>query len=84
MFSLFSPSPCCSMNDEDAVPCDGEDEVTPQLSETQSFSVDGTELVTQEFMVRDQLEHDRIRMEKKVSAANERIEEHRLRKSWLV
>ena len=72
------------MNDEDVVPCDGEDEVTPQLSETQSFSVDGTELVTQEFMVRDQLEQDRIRMEKKVSAANERIEEHRLRKSWLV
>ncbi|KAM0824834.1 hypothetical protein ACQ4PT_069943 [Festuca glaucescens] len=66
---------------KNAVPRDGEDEVTPQLSETQSFSVDGTELVTQEFMVRDQLEQDRIRMEKKVSAVNERIEEHRLRKS---
>jgi hypothetical protein len=72
------------MDDEAAVPLDGEDEVTPQLSDTQSFSVDGTELVTQEFMVRDQLEQDRIRMEKKVSANNEKIEHHRLRKSWLV
>jgi hypothetical protein len=72
------------MDDEAAVPRDGEDEVTPQLSDTQSFSVDGTELVTQEFMVRDQLEQDRMRMEKKVSATNEKIEQHRLRKSWLV
>jgi hypothetical protein len=72
------------MSDEVAVPRDGEDGVTPELSETQSFSVDGTELVTQEFMVREQLEQERIRTENKVSAANEKIEEHRLRKSWLV
>ncbi|KAM0837987.1 hypothetical protein ACQ4PT_061272 [Festuca glaucescens] len=65
----------------DVVPRDDEDQGTPQLSETQSFSVDGTELVTQEFMVPDQLEQDRIRMEEKVSAANERIEEYRSRKS---
>jgi hypothetical protein len=72
------------MSDEVDVPRDGEDGDTPELSETQSFSVDGTELVTQEFMVREQLEQERIRTENKVSAANEKIEEHRLRKSWLV
>jgi hypothetical protein len=83
-FSLFSRSLRCSMDDEAAVPRDGEDEVTPRLSDTQSFSVDGTEMVTQEFMVRDQLEQERIRMEKKVSANTEKIELHRLRKSWLV
>jgi hypothetical protein len=72
------------MNDEVDVPRNGEDGVTPELSEMQYFSVDGTELVTQEFMVREQLEQERIRTENKVSAANEKIEEHRLRKSWLV
>jgi hypothetical protein len=72
------------MSDEVAVPRDGEDGDTPELSETQSVSVDGTELVTQEFMVREQLEQERIRTENKVSAANEKNEEHRLRKSWLV
>jgi hypothetical protein len=72
------------MSDEVDVPRDGEDGDTPELSETQSFSVDGTELVTQEFMVREQLEQERMRTENKVSAANEKFEEHRLRKSWLV
>ena len=33
---------------------------TPQLSETQSQSVDGTEIVTQDFMVHDQLETGQI------------------------
>ncbi|KAM0924437.1 hypothetical protein ACQ4PT_004858 [Festuca glaucescens] len=70
-----------SVSPVDVVPRDDEDQGTPQLSETQSFSVDVTELVTQEFMVPDQLEQDRIRMEEKVSAANERIEEYRWRKS---
>ena len=38
---------------------------TPQLSETQSQSVDGTEIVTQDFMVHDQLETERLRIELK-------------------
>ncbi|KAM0840237.1 hypothetical protein ACQ4PT_059840 [Festuca glaucescens] len=63
------------------LPRDDEDQGTPQLSETQSFFVDGTELVTQEFMVPDQLEQDRIRMEEKNSAVNEKIEEYRRIKS---
>ncbi|KAM0865808.1 hypothetical protein ACQ4PT_043036 [Festuca glaucescens] len=70
-----------SVSPIDVVPRDDEDQGTPQLSETQSFFVDGTKLVTRKFMVPDQLEQDRIRMEEKVSATNERIEEYRSRKS---
>ena len=57
---------------------------TPQLSKTQSFSIDGTELVTQEFMVSEQLEQERIRVEEKKIAFEQKIKDYRRSKFWLV
>ena len=53
---------------------------TPQLSETQSQSVDGTEIVTQDFMVHDQLEIERQRIELKRAAHKKLVEEYRTKK----
>ena len=50
---------------------------TPQLSETQSQSVDGTQIVTQDFMVHDQLETERLRIELKHKKL---VEEYRTKK----
>ena len=53
---------------------------TPQLSETQSQSVDGTEIGTQDFMVHDQLEAERLRIELKRAAHKKLVEEYRRKK----
>ena len=53
---------------------------TPQLSETQSQSVDGTELVTQDFMVPDQLEKEMIRTESKHTAHKKLVQEYKRKK----
>ena len=53
---------------------------TPQPSETQSQSVDGTEIVTQDFMVHDQLETARLRIELKRAAHKKLVEEYRTKK----
>ena len=53
---------------------------TPQLSETQSQSVDGTEIVTQDFMVHDQLETERLRIELKRAAHKKLVEEYKAKK----
>ena len=53
---------------------------TPQLSETQSQSVDGIEIVTQDFMVHDQLEVERLRFELKCAAHKKLVEEYRRKK----
>ena len=53
---------------------------TPQLSETQSQSVNGTEIVTQDFMVHDQLETERLRIELKHAAHKKLVEEYRAKK----
>ena len=59
-------------------------ESTPKLSETQSVSVDGTEVVTQNYMVSDQLERERVRIENKKLALQKSIDEYGMRKEWLV
>jgi len=59
-------------------------ESTPQLSETQSVSVDGTVVVTQEYMVEEQLERERIRIEEKKLDLDKKVEEFRRRKSRFV
>ena len=53
---------------------------TQQLSETQSQSVDGTEIVTQDFMVHDQLEIERLRIELKHVAQKKPVEENKAKK----
>ena len=53
---------------------------TPQLSETQSQSVDGTEIVTQDFMVHDQLETERLRIKLKRAAHKKLVDEYRTKK----
>ena len=52
---------------------------TPQLSETQSQSVDGTEIVTQDFMVHDQLQAERL-IKLKHAAHKKLVEEYRRKK----
>ena len=61
------------------VAMDGMDS-TLQLSETQSQTVDGTELVTQVFMVPDQLEKERIRTESKCTTHEKLVQEYRRKK----
>ena len=61
------------------VAMDGMD-CTPQLSGTQSETVDGTELMTQVFMVPDQLEKERIRTESKHTAHEKLVQEYRRKK----
>ena len=53
---------------------------TPQLLETQSQSVDGTEIVTQDFMIADQLETERLRIESKRAAHEKLVEEYSRKK----
>ena len=53
---------------------------TPKLSETQSQSVDGTEDVTQDFMVPDQLERERLRTELKRMNHEKLLDEHNRKK----
>ena len=59
-------------------------ESPPKLSETQSVSFDGTEVVTQDYMVADQLERERVRLEDKKRALEKSIEEYRRKKKLLV
>ena len=50
------------------------------MSETQSQSVDGTKIVTQDFMVHDQLETERLRIELKRASHKKLVEEYRTKK----
>ena len=56
-------------------------ESTPQWSDTPSCSVHSDEVVTQEFMVAEQLERERIRLEEKKLAFEKSVEEYRNKKS---
>ena len=51
-------------------------ESTPQISETQSQSVDGTEDVTQEYMVPEQLEKEMLRTEIKRRKHAKLLDDH--------
>ena len=53
---------------------------TPQISETQSQSVDSIEIVTQEYMVLEQLENERLRKFSKQTTHENAVLEYRTRK----
>ena len=55
-------------------------ESTPQLSRTQSQSVDGTEDVTQDYMVPEHLERERLRTELKCMKHEKLLDDYNKKK----